>query len=110
MNDALTSERKWGYRVEGHYLNDSFGYHHKIYQLLTDSYCTKSSMNFARAAQRINSIQNFLTRQTVPRVPVPAVVAGQSGLVAMASTTDTKNYKFNHSMQVQIFYSYSIRM
>ncbi|KAG6984108.1 Lactoylglutathione lyase [Fusarium oxysporum f. sp. conglutinans] len=55
-------------------------------------------MNFARAAQRIKSIQNFLTRQTVPRIPVPAIAAGQSGFVTMASTTDTKNYKFNHSM------------
>lgn len=60
-------------------------------------------MNFARAAQRIRSIQNFLTRQAVPRIPVPAIAAGQSRLVTMASTTDTKNYKFNHSMQVQIF-------
>ncbi|KAK6709053.1 hypothetical protein SNK04_009993 [Fusarium graminearum] len=55
-------------------------------------------MSFARAVQRIKSIQNFLTRPTVPHISAAAAAAGQSRLINMASTTETNNYKFNHSM------------
>ncbi|RTE82312.1 hypothetical protein BHE90_003164 [Fusarium euwallaceae] len=51
-------------------------------------------MSFARAAQRIKAIQNSLIRPAIPRASAP----GHSRSVTMAATTDTKNYKFNHSM------------
>ncbi|KAH7151891.1 lactoylglutathione lyase [Dactylonectria estremocensis] len=53
-------------------------------------------MNAARAVQRLRALQNILS---FPKLPfVPLFQGNQVRSVTMAATTDTNNYKFNHSM------------